>query len=219
MGIFSYNISNSNDELKLENAKLSQQNYFLETTYNNLQTQISNQNSNNENNVEQTITQKVDVNISADIEEIFETRMSEYQSEVLNELQSLEDTINNKNNSENILLGQNIFLQNGYYHGKIENGEYNDDTGNAFLLLLTDDKIIDLLYVGKMENGYFNDSSGNAWIISKWDDFYVYYRGTFENGIPNRKEGDIFLLSLNIEFLNKMINDININGKNSIYYW
>ncbi len=78
-----------------------------------------------------------------------------------------------------------------YYYGNTSNGEYNDNTGNAYYISLDDEGYVSTLYQGCFKNGKFDDKTGNAWYITrktKDNDInmkYLYYNGLFSEGHPN----------------------------------
>lgn len=75
------------------------------------------------------------------------------------------------------------------YCGNTANGVYNDNNGNAYLLLYFKDgelpgaegqKVIKTLYQGCFEKGTFSDNTGNAWYITREvDTTYMFYEGSF----------------------------------------
>ena len=71
-----------------------------------------------------------------------------------------------------------------YYSGSTFNGEYNDDSGEAYLVEFYDDGTVDTLYVGNFVDGTFNDDTGAAWDIAYWEDGkgYMYNTGVFNDG-------------------------------------
>lgn len=79
----------------------------------------------------------------------------------------------------------------GYYHGDVSDGYFNDKTGNSFMVYFFPNGKVRTLYVGNFAYGTFNDDTGDAWEISKENNTtYMYYRGTFSNG--HSDPGNIF---------------------------
>lgn len=78
--------------------------------------------------------------------------------------------------------------QEGFYYGRVSNGEYNDNTGEAYLVKYADDGTVRTLYCGNFANGRFEDNTGQAWWISRQDDKptnpYYFYQGRFSKGQP-----------------------------------
>lgn len=74
--------------------------------------------------------------------------------------------------------------EEGYYHGNISGGSYNDDTGRAYYVQYFRDGTVKTLYVGKFVQGNFDDMTGMAWMLGKKNETatYSYYNGTFKNG-------------------------------------
>lgn len=77
----------------------------------------------------------------------------------------------------------------GFYHGITSEGQYNDMTGEAYLIKFSKkDGTVRTLYVGNFTNGSFSDDTGNAWYITRDDTTingaYMYYIGKFKNGTP-----------------------------------
>lgn len=75
------------------------------------------------------------------------------------------------------------------YYGNISDGLYNDDSGEAWMIVYNDDneddekKTLKTLYSGNIKDGVFNDDTGDAWYISRSDgNYYVYYLGIFKDG-------------------------------------
>lgn len=77
-----------------------------------------------------------------------------------------------------------------YYRGEIRNGRYNDETGDAFLIINNADGTVRIFYSGKFKDGYFVDSSDNAfWIVLANDESqYLFYQGSFANGQPTNSD-------------------------------
>lgn len=85
-----------------------------------------------------------------------------------------------------IPLGQK---RTGHYHGNTSGGEYNDDTGEAYLISYDANGYVRTVYKGKFANGVFEDDTGKAWYITResktnQDINYQYYKGEFRNGHP-----------------------------------
>ena len=77
-----------------------------------------------------------------------------------------------------------------HYHGNTENGNYEDDTGNAFFIAFFEDGSTRTVYKGKFKDGIFNDETGEAWYITmeKGDKptSYMYFKGGFDLGKPDQ---------------------------------
>lgn len=72
----------------------------------------------------------------------------------------------------------------GYYNGQFSNCEFNDTTGDAYLIEYDDEGYIKYFYNGNIVNGKEDDHTGKAWSIS-WghnNTDYYFYRGNFTNG-------------------------------------
>ena len=67
----------------------------------------------------------------------------------------------------------------GYYCGEISDGQYNDDSGDAYFVKFFEDGTVRTLYVGNFKDGQFNDQTGNAWMIGKLEigALYSFYQG------------------------------------------
>lgn len=70
-----------------------------------------------------------------------------------------------------------------YYYGVTKDGEYNDDSGQAYLAKYDSDGKIAFLYKGNFVDGKPNDTSGKAWYISWGGTAYVRYKGAVVNGV------------------------------------
>ena len=71
-----------------------------------------------------------------------------------------------------------------HYHGDTSDGQYNDDTGEAYLVTYKDG-YVRTLYSGRFKNGQFEDSTGEAWYITIDDGTeYMYFKGRFTGGHP-----------------------------------
>lgn len=87
-----------------------------------------------------------------------------------------------------------------YYNGYTSNGEYNDDTGEAYLIkyfmpediqTTTNKPIIKLLYQGKFVRGEPSDEEYNSWSISREiNTTYMFYKGGFSDGKANSRNKD-----------------------------
>lgn len=98
-----------------------------------------------------------------------------------------------------------------YYRGNTANGVYDDDNGNAYLVLYFKNgelpgaegqRVIRTLYQGCFEKGTLCDHTGNAWYITREaDTTYMFYEGSFsisddEKGRPDHiieKENENFI--------------------------
>ena len=104
-----------------------------------------------------------------------------------------------------------------YYCGRISEGTYNDQTGNAYEAIYNDDGTIRTLYVGNFKNGTFADD--NAWDIAYYSngDFYVYNTGAFANGKAMNKSNT----PLSMDDINKIISkydfDCELKWKSSAF--
>ena len=88
-----------------------------------------------------------------------------------------------------------------FYHGNTSDGLYNDITGSAYLIKYDTYGTIRTLYSGNFAEGKFNDDTGNAWYITRNDDSntdYMYYKGVFRNGSPDRNFAHEFKGNLTI---------------------
>lgn len=76
----------------------------------------------------------------------------------------------------------------GYYRGEISDGQYNDDSGDAYFVKFFEDGTVRTLYVGNFKDGQFNDQTGNAWMIGKLEigAFYSFYQGPFKNSASSK---------------------------------
>lgn len=76
----------------------------------------------------------------------------------------------------------------GYYCGEISDGQYNDDSGDAYFVKFFQDGTVRTLYVGNFKDGQFNDQTGNAWMIGKKQigASYSFYQGPFKNSVSSR---------------------------------
>ena len=74
-----------------------------------------------------------------------------------------------------------VMLQ--YYSGCTSDGQYNDDSGLAYLIKFDEDETVRMLYVGQFVDGELEDHSGNAWNIAYWESGhgYVCNTGKFSN--------------------------------------
>lgn len=76
----------------------------------------------------------------------------------------------------------------GYYCGEISDGQYNDDSGDAYFVKFFQDGTVRTLYVGNFKDGQFNDQTGAAWMIGKLEigASYSFYQGPFKNSVSSR---------------------------------
>ncbi len=76
----------------------------------------------------------------------------------------------------------------GYYCGEISDGQYNDDSGDAYFVKFFEDGTVRTLYVGNFKDGQFNDQTGTAWMIGKLEigASYSFYQGPFKNSVSSR---------------------------------
>lgn len=88
----------------------------------------------------------------------------------------------------------------GYYYGNTFNGNYNDNTGNAYLIKFAENGTVRTLYKGNFKDGKFDDSTGNAWYITKDKDTqYMYYQGVFTDGNIKKPANDSFRIGLTLD--------------------
>ena len=109
-------------------------------------------------------------------------KVSSYEQVISAENPSIEDFITPVEFKENVSTN---LLQR--YHGITQEGYYQDDTGNAYLISYYEDGTIRTLYSGCFYNGKFEDATGNAWYISSDKEKnvdYLYFKGIFKNGKP-----------------------------------
>lgn len=69
------------------------------------------------------------------------------------------------------------------YHGSTQDGYYNDDSGNSYLIKFDKDGYVKTLYVGNFVDGKYKDETGNAWGIFRNDEggpHYMYSKGKYE---------------------------------------
>lgn len=101
----------------------------------------------------------------------------------------------------------------GYYKGNTSNGNYNDETGNAYLIKYFEDGTTRTVYCGNFKNGMFNDHTGKAWYVSidEGAKNYIYFKGGFTNNTPdetkNHKRVDI-----DNEDIHEIIDDMKFNS-------
>jgi hypothetical protein len=96
----------------------------------------------------------------------------------------------------------------GYYNGNTTNGNYNDTTGQAYLVKFLDNEKVKTLYQGNFKDGVFEDDTGNAWDISKENDTpYMYYKGYFKDGKKINNEGSTFEHDLTLERIQEILGD------------
>lgn len=67
-----------------------------------------------------------------------------------------------------------------YYKGDTFNGLFNDDSGDAQLVIYNSEGNVRYLYVGSFLDGYPYDDTGNAWSLGLDGDKYYYYKGKFD---------------------------------------
>lgn len=100
-----------------------------------------------------------------------------------------------------------------YYHGYTSNNNYNDETGDAYLISFNSDKTIKTLYIGQFKNGAFHDQSGKAIeiVFDSSNDInkYFCYKGTFKNG--NRTGAKPPYDYITQPEIDKIIADVNID--------
>ncbi len=97
----------------------------------------------------------------------------------------------------------------GYYSGNTENGKYNDNTGNSYMVKYDRDGFIRTLYIGNFKDGNFEDNTGKAEEIV-YDgsvNRYFHYVGTFTVG---NRDGDNLKYITQRE-INEIIEPYNIN--------
>ncbi len=132
--------------------------------------------------------------------------------------ESVKQTINPEYFLNNEILRVDWILNNidddiiKYYKGKISNGAYNDESGDAVIVEYDENNKIRFFYKGKVKNGNPQDDSGSAWAIGWGDanDGYHYYQSAlFENGNNKRESGTEVLVSQ--EEINRIISSENIN--------
>lgn len=66
--------------------------------------------------------------------------------------------------------------QEGFYSGNTENGLFNDNSEEAYLVKYNRDGRVRLFYRGRMKDGKQLDKTGNAWDIVLGEDNKYYYR-------------------------------------------
>lgn len=112
---------------------------------------------------------------------------------------------------------ENLLDVEGYYNGYISDGNYNDDTGDAYMIKFFkpgilkgngDLPVIRMLYKGKFVNGQPEDNSSNAWyIVRELNTKYMYYRGCFANGTANHiSKNETFINNLTHEQIDEYLN-------------
>lgn len=85
----------------------------------------------------------------------------------------------------------------GFYHGLTSNGEYNDKTGDAYLVKFSSDGTVRTLYKGNFVDGKFSstlDINSPSWMIGRKEEKinskYAYYEGGYdEKGEPVNSDG------------------------------
>lgn len=100
----------------------------------------------------------------------------------------------------------------GFYHGNTSDGEFNDNTGNAYLVKYDLWGYVRTLYVGKIKDGDFEDKTGNAWYIVRNDDTdYIYYKGVFQNGSPDYTDHDKFINPFSLDEIYNIVKKYEFN--------
>lgn len=100
----------------------------------------------------------------------------------------------------------------GYYYGNTSNGLYNDTSENAYLIKYDEQGYISLLYCGNFKDGKFEDNTGNSWYITRNEDTdYMYFKGKFKDGKPNKDSDYEFQNNLTIENINSYISGMEFN--------
>lgn len=75
-----------------------------------------------------------------------------------------------------------------FYFGETSDGEYNDDSGSAYLVKYDEDGTVRSMYYGKFKDGTLNDTSGEAWsIVYGTDNLYHYCKGKYRNGKADKE--------------------------------
>ena len=77
-----------------------------------------------------------------------------------------------------------------HYHGNTENGNYEDNKGNAFLIAFFEDGSTRTIYKGRFKEGLFNDETDEAWYITmekgEKPTSYMFFKGGFDLGKPDQ---------------------------------
>lgn len=130
--------------------------------------------------------------------------------------------------AENIIsaeefISHNELSEEGFYHGNIANGRYNDKTGESYMIKYDENGFIRMLYVGNVVNGDLVDDTGNAWYIvrdSNSTNPYMYYIGIFEKGTAAEKpNGDNSKNPIDIDFINDIIQDCGIDFETELNWY
>lgn len=71
-----------------------------------------------------------------------------------------------------------------YYMGKTSNGVYNDDSGNAYLVMYNSEGFVSVYYKGNFKNGYFEDENAIEIVLDESYNInkYFLYNGGFTRG-------------------------------------
>ncbi len=100
----------------------------------------------------------------------------------------------------------------GYYCGITQDGHFNDDTSNAFIVKFFEDGTIRTLYAGNFKDGDFCDTSGNAWYITKeTNTTYMYYKGNFYEGHPTKDRNSNFENYLSMDRITDILKENNFD--------
>lgn len=102
----------------------------------------------------------------------------------------------------------------GYYWGNISDKQFNDDTGNAYMVKYFADGTVRTLYKGKFKNGQFHDDTGTAWMLGKNEmgSDYAYYKGIFINGDAT-KNPNCWIEPLTLEEIGELVDETAFNCK------
>lgn len=90
-----------------------------------------------------------------------------------------------------------------FYYGKTSKEQYNDTSGEAYLVKYDSDGMVKTLYVGNFVNGYCEDKTGNAWNIAYSDELKNYYHntGNFSKNKAEKKSTE----AITLEEINQII--------------
>lgn len=71
-----------------------------------------------------------------------------------------------------------------YYMGKTSNGVYNDDSGNAYLVMYNSEGFVSVYYKGNFKDGYFEDENAIEIVLDESYNInkYFLYNGGFTSG-------------------------------------
>lgn len=71
-----------------------------------------------------------------------------------------------------------------YYMGKTSNGVYNDDSGNAYLVMYNSEGFVSVYYKGNFKDGDFEDENAIEIVLDESDNInkYFLYNGGFTRG-------------------------------------